>query len=229
MPARLGGFVRRRRHVKGLPRRECAKRRPLSALQRAGAGARQPARVNEAMSAQGSPFARQPPQHRLDRPAIGAQLRVGQLVPLDRRGHGRARQRAHRVRRHRPSGRRRCASRRRGCARRARPCGTRWSARRGGAPASSAATSRANGLTSSKVARRRSGVHTWMPFEPVTWANGSRPISRSRSPVRRAARRTAAKSAPGAGSRSNTSRSGWRSRSARDSQTCGVIVFWPTR
>ena len=33
----------------------------------------------------------------------------------------------------------------------------------------------------------------------------------------------------GAGSRSNTIRSGCVTRSARESQTCGVIVFWPTR
>ena len=45
----------------------------------------------------------------------------------------------------------------------------------------------------------------------------------------RAARRTAAKSPPGGGSRSITIRSGCHGRSARESHTCGVIVFWPTR
>jgi hypothetical protein len=68
-----------------------------------------------------------------------------------------------------------------------------------------------------------------MPFEPVTCANGENPSSRISSPVWRAARRTAEKSPSGGGSRSITSRSGCQTRSSRESHTCGVIVFWPTR
>ncbi len=92
--------------------------------------------------------------------------------------------------------------------------------------ASTAPISPANARTTSWRARRRSGVHTWIPFDPVTCANGVRPSSRRRSPVLRAARRTAPKSLPGAGSRSITMRSGCHSLSARESQTWGVIVFW---
>ena len=79
--------------------------------------------------------------------------------------------------------------------------------------ASTRPMSRASARTSSKSARRRSGVHTWMPFEPVTCANGENPSSRISSPVWRAARRTAAKSPSGGGSRSITSRSGCQTRS----------------
>ena len=150
--------------------------------------ARDSPRANEAMSAQGSPLERR--RRSTLSPSSGRSAASSRTARPTRSGWPRARPAAAGPRRAaRPSGRRRCASRRRGCARRARALRNSVVSSSGWRAASSSAAGAPNGLTSSKVARRRSGVHTWMPFEPVTWANGSSPISRSRSPV--AARRAA--------------------------------------
>ena len=95
--------------------------------------------------------------------------------------------------------------------------------RSGWRAASSSAISRVCSRTTSWTCVRRSGAMTWMPREPLVIAYGSRPSSRSSSPIASAPSRMWSKSAPSSGgSRSKIMRSGRSRRSARLVHTCGV-------
>ena len=119
---------------------------------------------------------------RADRPAVGPQRVVLELLRAQRRGDGRAGPRPRRIGRHDGLRRARCAATSSRSGRRACPCGTRSSARpgpRGQRRRRTRATRRAR-PTASRV--RFSGTTTCTPREPVPCANGSRPASRRAAP-----------------------------------------------
>ena len=97
------------------PAAACRSRRRLDALQRPRAAGHALPRV--ALGLKRARRLSSPSSHR-------AELRIGQLLPVQRRGHRRLRQGAHRVGRHARAGRRRCGGRRRRSGPRACACGT---------------------------------------------------------------------------------------------------------
>ena len=163
--------------------------RPVTGAMLRRQRARRPAQAGPGIAALGQTCGECP-----QRPAVGAQLRVLELLPSQRRGHrGAGHAPAPRTGR-RSSARTCCGRRRRGCGPRDAPCASAVVSASGARCAISSAMAPAAARTRSWSAVRRSGATTCTPLEPVTIANGSSPSSRSVSPTSSAARRTPAKS-----------------------------------